>query len=331
MGEVTIKDIADVTGVSYATVSRTLNNRSGVHGKTRDKILKAAAELGYHPNLQARSLKTNRTYSLALIVPDISNPFFSDIALAVNDYAYERGYTTVLCSANWDPEIERRQLLQLLGQRVDGLIYKPSRNVLPEVERFGSNCVIISHLSEASYDFIEVDNLKGGQLAAEHLASCGYKRIAFIGGREDSTSNGHRLTGMIRGLKKAGLEIDESLYLYGPFSMVSGYKLTKQVMESDNPPDGIFCGNDLIALGAYEYLVEEGYRVPEDIGIVGYDDISFCSLPQIQLTSVSFSRSQMGRQAAEILIRKIEDGVEDDKLQHVILQPKLVSRRSTRK
>lgn len=330
MREITIKDIAEASGVSYATVSRTLNNLNGVKKETRERIIKAAQELGYRPNSQARALKTNRTNTIALMVPDISNPFFSDIALSVNDYAFPRGYTTVLCSSGWDEEVEHRQLLQLLDQRVDGIIYKPTNDVLEELELFGTNSIVVSHLPGAFYDYIEVNNQRGGELAAAHLIAGGYRRIGFVGGSRNSLSNRMRLEGLTAEIRKSGLIVDETLFRFGPFSTESGYALTAELMSMKNPPDALFCGNDLIALGALQYLAENGIRVPEEVGVIGFDDIYISSLPQIQLSTVSVSRKEMGETAAEILIRKIEKGEEAERVQHIILEPTLVPRRSTR-
>ena len=328
MGEVTIKDIAEKTGVSYATVSRTLNHLSGVNAATREKILEAAREMGYRPNIHARSLKTNKTYTIALIVPDISNPFFADIALAVNEYAYEKGYITVLCSTSWKVEIEKQQIDQLENQRVDGIIYKPAgRNPL---DLSGSSIpnVLISCMPGENSTYIEVDNYSGGRTAADHLVACGYKHFAFIGGTRDSQSNQFRIDGYFDRLKELQMDIRAERILYGGFSVESGYRLASELMTAQDKPDAIFCGNDLIAIGVQQYLLEHDYRVPDEIGVVGFDDISLAGLPQIQMTTIAQPRILMGRTAAEILLDSIEGREIEQK--HIILEPELVIRRSTR-
>ncbi len=329
MGEVTIKDIAEYTGVSYATVSRTLNNLSGVNQATREKILAAASEMGYRPNIHARSLKTNKTNTIALIVPDISNPFFADIALSVNEYAFERGYTTILCSSNWNVEIEAKQIEQLENQRVDGIIYKPAgRNPL-DLSNLPISSVLISCIPGENNTYIEVDNYRGGQTAAEHLTKCGYRRFAFIGGNHESQSNQIRIDGFFDRLNELKQDISADRILYGDFSAESGYKLAAEIMGRPDKPDAIFCGNDVIALGVQQYLLENNYNIPEEVGVVGFDDIMIAGLPQIQLTTISQPRNLMGKTAAEILLRSI-DG-EEIKEKHIILEPELVIRRSTRK
>ena len=328
MGEVTIKDIAEKTGVSYATVSRTLNHLSGVNAATREKILAAASEMGYHPNIHARSLKTNKTYTIALIVPDISNPFFADIALAVNEYAYEKGYTTILCSTNWNVEIEKQQIEQLENQRVDGIIYKPAGRNPMDLSGSFIPSVLISCIPGENSTYIEVDNYSGGRTAADHLVKCGYSRFAFIGGTRDSQSNQFRIDGYYERLKELRMDIREDRILYGGFSVESGYRLAAGLMADADKPDAIFCGNDLIAIGVQQYLLEHNYKVPEEIGVVGFDDISLAGLPQIQMTTIAQPRNLMGKTAAEILLESIE-GIEIEQ-KHIILEPQLVIRRSTR-
>lgn len=329
MGEVTIKDIAEKTGVSYATVSRTLNHLSGVNAATREKILAAAREMGYRPNIHARSLKTNKTNSIALIVPDISNPFFADLAYAVNEFAYERGYTTILCSTNWNVEIESKQIEQLETQRVDGIIYKPAGKNPVDLSGISIPNVLISCIPGENDTYIEVDNYRGGQIAADHLVKCGYSRFAFIGGSKESQSNQNRIDGYFDRLKELGQDIDQSRILYGSFSVESGYRLTEELMDTEYKPDAIFCGNDLIALGVQQYLLEHNYNVPEEVGVVGFDDILIAGLPQIQMTTIAQPRAAMGKTAAEILL----DTIDGKKVEtpHIILEPKLVVRRSTRK
>ena len=328
MGEVTIKDIAEYTGVSYATVSRTLNNISGVRPATREKVLEAAKELGYRPNIHARYLKTNKTNTLALVVPDISNPFFADIASAVNDYAFQNGYTTILCSTDWNVGIEVVQLDQLRNQRVDGIIYKPAgRNPL-DLSGLSVPNVLISCTPGPNNTFIEVNNHHGGALAAGHLVDRGYSSFAFIGGTRESESNSERISGFVDELKRLGKDIPENHISYGDFSVESGYQQAGEIMALPDKPDGIFCGNDLIALGVLQFLMENGYDVPKDTGVVGFDDILLAGLPQIRMTTIAQPRALMGKRAAELLIDRIESG--EMKNEHIILEPELIVRRSTR-
>ncbi len=332
MADVTIKDIAEATGVSYATVSRTLNSRNGVSPKTREKVLQTAKEMGYKPNIHARSLKTNQTLTIALIVPDISNPFFADIALSVNKTAFAKGYNTILCSTNWDPEVERLQLMHIQEQRVDGIIFKPCDRCTDRYMDIHIPKVMIANLLKTEgLSYIEVDNILGGQKAASHLIACGYRKPAFLGGEIVSNSNADRLFGFQSTFQTFGIEIPDERIHFGPFTIENGYQSAKRQIElSSSPtPDCFLCGNDLIALGAMQYLAEQRIRIPEDFGVVGFDDVYFASLPQIQMTTIAQPRNQMGVLAAEILIRHIESG--DNEEEHILLQPELIIRNSTRK
>ena len=329
MGEVTIKDIAEQTGVSYATVSRTLNHLTGVSPATRDKVLAAAEEMGYRPNIHARSLKTNKTNTIALILPDISNPFFADIAYAVDEYAFSCGYTTVLCNTNWNEKIEKTHLDQLQNQRVDGIIYKPAGKVPPDLSGISIPCVLISCIPGENENYIEIDNYKGGQIAADHLIDCGYRHFAFIGGSRNSQSNDFRIDGFRSKLRERGKNIDDEHIFYGGFSVESGYKMAEKLLSDFPEVDGIFCGNDMIALGVLQYLMEKNKRVPDGIGVVGFDDIMLAGLPQIQMTTIAQPRDQMGKLSAEMLIDMIDN--KEIKKHHIMLEPELVVRRSTRK
>ena len=329
MGEVTIKDIAEHTGVSYATVSRTLNHLSGVSQDTRDKVLAAAEEMGYRPNMHARSLKTNRTNTIALLVPDISNPFFADIAYAVDEVAFSKGYTTLLCSSNWNVEIEKKQLEQLYNQRVDGIIYKPAGKNPMDLSGKSIPNVLLSCIPGENESYIEVDNYKGGQIAADHLIECNYQNFAYIGGNPESSSNEKRISGYCDRLKERGKHITRDHVFYGGFTVESGYKMAQELFSAFGETDGIFCGNDIIALGVLQYLMEINKSIPEEVGVIGFDDIMLAGLPQIQMTTVAQPRNQMGKHAAYMLIDFIEN---NNKLNHhIILDPKLVVRRSTRK
>ena len=329
MGEVTIKDIAEQTGVSYATVSRTLNHLNGVSPDTREKVLAAAEKMGYRPNIHARSLKTNKTNTIALVLPDISNPFFADIAYAVDEYAFSCGYTTILCNTNWNEEIEQTHLNQLQNQRVDGIIYKPAGKNPVDLSGITIPSVIISCIPGENETYIEIDNFKGGQIAADHLIDCGYKHLAFIGGSRNSQSNEFRINGFCGKAQERGMIIDNDHILYGGFSVESGYEMARKLITDFPDTDGIFCGNDVIALGVLQYLMENNKSIPEEIGVVGFDDIMLAGLPQIQMTTVAQPRSQMGKLSAEMLINAIEN--KENQMHHIMLEPELVVRRSTRK
>ena len=328
MANVTIKDIAEACGVSYATVSRTLNRRNGVDPKTREKIQRVADRLGYSPNLHARSLKTNQTGIIGLILPDISNPFFADITSAVNEIIYAQGYRSILCTTGWDVGIEEKQLSVLSDHRVDGIVFKPSPELTDRYAELPMAKVMISNSQDRRFNFVEIDNREGGRIAAEHLADCGYRSPAFIGGDEDSRSNQDRLRGFRERLDERGIGLADEMVRFGGFSIDSGYRSVADLLSRTEKPDCFFCGNDLIALGVLQYLSENRYPVPDRVGVVGFDDVYFASLPQIQLTTVRQPRYEIGTYAARVLIAALESE-EPPPLTHMTLQPELVARNTT--
>jgi LacI family transcriptional regulator len=191
---ITIKDIAEKAGVSYATVSRALNNRSDVSEETRMRIIELANSMGYQPNAIARSLVKRKSEIIALIVPDVSNPFFADITMAVHTAAEKAGYTTMVCNTGWDPVKEQEKLRIMVEQRVDGIILKPTAFLRPgALEALNVPVVLFWHAMEDDLSYIEVDHEAGSRLAVRHLVERGYKRIAFVGGQETSLSNQIRL------------------------------------------------------------------------------------------------------------------------------------------
>ncbi|HYE82648.1 MAG TPA: LacI family DNA-binding transcriptional regulator [Clostridia bacterium] len=329
--EVTIKDIAKKIGISYATVSRALNNRAGVNPETREIVLEMAKKMGYQPNAIARGLVMKYTHTIALVIPDITNPFFPEIVRTVEDVASELGYNTFLCNTNWDIEKEQSYLKLLQEKRVDGIILKPASD--SEGNSFGNISVPLVLLDRTSkddvYSCIEVDDKRGGFLATKHLIESGYKKIAFIGGKLDSYSDSQRKEGYMQALSRYKYEIDETLIKNGSFKTKSGYEIMNNLIKSGNTPDAVFAGNDVIALGVMQSAKENGLDVPGDLGIVGYDDIDYAKLPQIQLTTIAQPKYQIGRCAVELLLKEINDR-ENKVSKIVILEPELIIRSTTR-
>jgi LacI family transcriptional regulator len=285
---ITIKDIAEKAGVSYATVSRALNNRSDVSEETRMRIIELANSMGYQPNAIARSLVKRKSEIIALIVPDVSNPFFADITMAVHTAAEKAGYTTMVCNTGWDPVKEQEKLRIMVEQRVDGIILKPTAFLRPgALEALNVPVVLFWHAMEDDLSYIEVDHEAGSRLAVRHLVERGYKRIAFVGGQETSPSNQIRLLAYQQTLQESGLQVESDLISYGGFGIESGYNRLAALMRLQNPPDAVFCGNDIIALGALHYARDNGIEVPKQLALIGFDDISYASLPQIGLSTVS--------------------------------------------
>ena len=326
---ITIKDIAERAGVSYATVSRALNNRSDVSSETRKLIMELAAEMGYQPNAIARSLVKRKSMNIALIVPDVSNPFFADITMAVNSAAENAGYTTMVCNTGWDQQKEQEKLRIMVEQRVDGIILKPTGFFKPEtLEAYNVPIVVFWHAGDDDLSYIEVDHEAGSRMAVQHLVDRGYKRIAYIGGQETSPSNQIRLLAYQQTLQENGLVVDPKLISFGGFRLESGYERFGKMMQLPKPPDAVFCSNDIIALGVLQYTREHNIRVPQDFGIIGFDDINYASLPQIELSTVSQPRDKLGEESLQALIREME-AFPDRTRQRVLIAPELKIRSTT--
>jgi LacI family transcriptional regulator len=329
--EVTIKDIASKAGVSYATVSRALNAKYGVKPSTRERILKVARRMGYRPNVIARGLVTRRSMTIGLIVPDITNPFFPEVAGGVEDAAREAGYGVLLCNSSWQKASERQYVALLAGRRVDGIIIAPISSGAEEpVDERVSATLPVVYVSNVPHptrqSCVVIDNARGGLLATRHLLEAGRAPVAFIGSAEGS--GGERFEGYRKALDDRGVAYDERLVRFGDMKQVSGYRLFRQVIEEGGRPRGVFAENDLMALGCMQAARELSLRVPEDVAIVGFDDIPFASFPEVQLTTIRQPTYDMGRMAVEILVDHIAREPGKREARRVVLKPQLVVRRT---
>ncbi|MDD2440531.1 MAG: LacI family DNA-binding transcriptional regulator [Eubacteriales bacterium] len=326
---ITIKDIAERAGVSYATVSRALNGRSDVSEVTRQRIFELAREMGYQPNAIARSLVRRKSDIIAVVVPDVSNPFFADITMAVNAAADEAGFTTMICNTGWDPVKEQEKLRIMVEQRVEGIILKPTAFIRPgALEALNLPVVLFWHAMPDDLSYIEVDHEAGARLAVNHLIERGYRRIAYVGGIETSPSNQIRLMAYQKTLQEHGLAVDTRLISYGPFRQESGYARIAELLKTAKPPDAVFCGNDIIAIGVLQYAREHDVAVPADLGIIGFDDIGCASLPLVGLSTVSQPRDKLGREALQALMREIDTFPARGR-QRILIEPELKVRDTT--
>ncbi|AEG15214.1 LacI family transcriptional regulator [Desulfofundulus sp. TPOSR] len=329
---VTIKDIARKAGVSYATVSRALNNRPEVSEKTRREIQRLAAEMGYKPNAIARGLVTRETLTLGLVIPDITNPFFPEVARGVEEAASEAGYSVFLCNTNWDVDKERTYIELLEEKRVDGLILASvteDEGYLAELLSRKTPVVLINRiLDQVDTNYVAIDNVKGAQQAVEHLISLGHRRIAYVGGLEHVESTTERLHGYRLALAINNIPFEEELVRYGSFKKESGYENALSLLSLPEPPTAIFAANDILALGVIQAIKERGLKVPENVAVVGFDDIPFAAYAEVNLTTVAQPKYTMGEMAAKILIDEIRKGPSPEK-KHIVLPPTLVIRASS--
>jgi LacI family transcriptional regulator len=328
--DATIKDIARKAGVSYATVSRALNGKYGVKPSTRERVLHIARRLGYRPNAVARGLVTRRTMTIGLIVPDITNPFFPEVAEGVEEAARGAGYGVLLCNSNWQKVSERQYVTLLAGRRVEGIIIAPiSRAEEPVDDRVPAALPVVyvsSMPRTTARSYVVIDNEQGGYLATKHLLDAGRGPAAFIGSRE--SSDDERFAGYRRALEDHGVACDERFVRLGDMRQASGYRLFRELIEHGGRPRSVFAENDLMALGCLQAARELGLRIPEDVAIVGFDDIPFASFPEIQLTTIRQPTSEMGRMAVDILLARDGSAAEGHLPRQVVLKPQLVVRRT---
>jgi len=321
----TIKDIAEETGVSYATVSRALNNKYGVKPGTREKILAVALARGYTPNGIARGLVRKQTHSIGLIIPDISNPFFPQVASGVEDGAREKGYSVFLCNTNYESDQEARYLQLLIEKRVDGIIlasgFQASGTINPLLMGSIPIVSLCTRFENVKNSFVVIDNERGGFIATKHLIEQGYPTVGYIG------TQGQRFKGYLQALEKFNIPFDDRYVFSGDLKRETGYKITRRLFADQHYPRALFVENDLMALGAIQGIKESGRRVPDDIAVVGFDDISFSSFPEIGLTTVRQPKYEMGKLAVDILLDSIIKPSKEAK-KH-ILEPKLIVRTSS--
>ena len=328
--EATIKDIARKAGVSYATVSRALNGKYGVKPSTRERILGIAHRLGYRPNAIARGLVTRRTMTIGLIVPDITNPFFPEVAEGVEEAAHEAGYGVLLCNSNWQKVSERQYVALLAGRRVEGIIIAPISRVEEPVDDRVPAALPVVYVSSTprttSRSYVVIDNVQGGYLATKHLLDAGRGPVAFIGSRE--SADDERFEGYRRALEDHGVACDERFVRLGDMRQASGYRLFRAMIADGDCPRSVFAENDLMALGCMQAARERGLRIPEDVAIVGFDDIPFASFPEVQLTTIRQPTSEMGRMAVDILLSCVARAAGRHESRQVVLKPQLVVRRT---
>jgi len=333
--KITIKDIARIAKVSHTTVSRALNNKPRIHPQTKEKILSIARELNYQPNFFARSLVTKRTKILGLVITTIANPFYSELAQGIETTARSLGYNIILCSTDYELTTEKQYIDMLRSKGVDGIIFTSAHigdpNII-ELAEEGFPMILVNRRTyhptvREKVDYVGVDNILGGFLAVEHLIRLGHKRIGIIGGSSESSVGFERLEGGKKALKTYGLEAREDYFLEGDFLKESGYQGGKRFLRMDKPPTAIFATNDYMALGTYQAIVEEGVRIPEEIALVGFNDIEFTSMRGIDLTTVGQKKYEMGALAVKKLVERIKgEGTESSK--EVILEPELIIRRT---
>jgi LacI family transcriptional regulator len=311
---VTLREIAKAAGCSISTVSRAFaGSEHPVNEATRERILSIANQLGYRPNVAARGLKTDRTFTIGLVVYNIASPFTPVLIRGIQEYLRQHNYFSIIISTDWDPELESEAVHQLISRSIDGIIFVESwRDETNKALDFANKpYVFVYRLFNGSYtNSVLADDRHGARLAVEHLVELGHRRIAYINGPHDWNSSKDRLAGYQDVLAQYGIPYDSSLVEEGTWEVQSGYPTAKKFLGMSDRPTAIFAANDLMALGAIYAIQDAGLNVPKDIAVVGYDDrdVASCSKPTI--TTVCPPSFEMGQLAAQLIVNRLENQIE---------------------
>ncbi|QKS70659.1 LacI family DNA-binding transcriptional regulator [Paenalkalicoccus suaedae] len=331
----TIKDIAKIAGVSVTTVSRALNGYSDVSEKTRSRVEQVAKELKYSPNAVARTLVMNKSKTIGLLVSDLNRAgakdmFTYEVMCGINDSVSDEDYDLILFSTNHDKQ-QVKTYTQLCQERqVEGVIMQGVRmndTYLTEIMDSQIPCVLIDvELEGDSVGYVSTDNVFGAQMAVKHLVNLGHKKIGFINGHDQALVSKKRREGYEKELTSAGITIDESLIANGEFNELQAEIVARDILTKHQDITAFFCASDLMALGAMRAIQQKGLRIPEDISIVGFDDITLAQYTSPPLTTVSQDKYQMGYVAAKLLIGMLTNS---DQARKTILDNQLIKRGST--
>jgi LacI family transcriptional regulator len=328
---VTIREVAERAGVSTMTVSRVLNESSRVQPETRQKVELAIAELGYVPNSLARGLSSQKTGVLALIVPDVANPFFTKAVRGAENVAWRNGYRAILCNTENDITREKAYLADMLAQRVEGLIIAPtsdlSRRQLNLVVQHQVPFVMMDRAVEGlDNDLVEGDNAGGSRRLVEHLISLGHRRIAMVNGPMDISTSRDRLKGYRQALEAANIAYDPALVIQTTVDQLGGYRAGKQLLEFRERPTAVFTVNNLTAVGVVQVVREVGLNIPEDLALVCFDDIEIASIICPFVTVMAQPAESFGTIALQLLLDRISGRAVERR--HVTLSPELIIRES---
>lgn len=308
----TIRDVAEAANVSTSTVSHVINNTRYVSPDTRERVLQVMARLNYSPNRLARSLRNNQTLTLGVLLPNSANPFFAEILAGVEEACFDLGYNIIMGNANDDPDRELSYLKVLLSRQVDGILLISTGAHQESIALLSSHhapvVVVDRRTNLPSVDEFFTANREGGLKATGYLLGLGHTRIGCITGPSFLTPSAERVAGYYDALTAAGLPVDQTLVLNGDFQHESGYTACQRLLRLDPPPTAIFACNDLMAVGALCAVHEAGLRVPDDVSVVGYDDIPLASYTVPRLTTIAQPARSIGKMAVERLVARLQAG-----------------------
>lgn len=316
---VTINDVAETAGVSVTTVSRVLNDKGDVSAETYQKVQKVIEDLGYTSNLAARSMRSLRTNVIGLIIPDAGEPFPIEVMKGVNSAIAALDFDLIIytCGDNhkhYTADRERKFVSLLSNSLTDGVIV-----VTPAAQHFATNAPLVAidpHYASNEYPAVISTNRDGAMEAMDYLIDLGHRRIGYIGGRADLKSSERRLRGYQDSLKQAGIPLDTNYIVEGDFSAETGYCCAQKLLSLPQRPTAIFCANDVTALGAYRAAAEIGLSIPEDLSLVGFDNIPDAALATPRLTTIDQSIREMGVIAMQMLVKLIKGESLENRIEH---------------
>ncbi len=329
----TIKDVARMAGVSTTTVSHVINQTRFVAEEKVEKVWQAVEQLNYTPSTAARSLKNNQTKSIGMLVSSSTNPFFAEVVRGIEHYCYQQHYNLILCNTEGDRDKSRAYMQMLSEKRVDGLLVMCSDNDHLHFDTLASNRkipMVVLDWGPTGPNTVKIqDNSElGGYLATRHLLELGHREIACLMGEANKPSSQQRLLGFRRALEEAGQTVNEDWLLDGHYDCESGYLLMQQLLAQTSRPTAVFMGNDLMALGAMRAIGEAGLRIPDDISLIGYDNLEISAYFSPPLTTIHQPKRRLGKLAVTTLMNAINDQPTADKVR--MIDPELIVRSSVR-
>jgi DNA-binding LacI/PurR family transcriptional regulator len=328
---VTIKDVARESGVNVSTVSRALNGEYGVKVGTREHVQAVADRLRYRPNRVARGLVTGRSHTLGLVISDIRNLFFADVARGAEDAAYGAGYDLVLCNSDLDPEKQMRYVQSLMEKRVDGILMNSvaalNRKQVEQLSGIGVPIVLLNRAAPRNaFSTVSAENEAGGAMAGEYLWKLGHRKIAHLTGPRHHGNMTDRAQGFVRSLAEARRPV-KPVVLHGRNNFQGGAELAQKLIAQFPDVTAIFAASDVMAFGVIRALLEAGRRIPEDVSVIGFDDVELSTIVNPPLTTIHQPRYEIGQAAVEILLRLAGRG-EHQAAEHRLFGVNLVERRS---
>lgn len=309
-----IRDIARLANVSVATVSAVMNGKGNVSAELTSRVHQAMEALDYHPNHVARSLRVRRTFTVGMMIPDVTNPFFTDILSGVQHEARLHGYSVIFCDASENPELERQQLRTLFSRRVDGVLVAPTDSETARDRAFQQRFPLV-FFDRIPAGFrgsaVVTDNLDAARGATSHLIGLGHERIAIITGRRNLSNGSERLEGFRQALEEARVPVRQEYLRYGDFGLESGYRCALELMRLPSPPTAVFSCNNQMTLGLMRALGELGIPCPARVSVLGFDDFDWAASFRPSLTTVAQPSYEMGKEAMAMLMQKIQARLEE--------------------